>query len=81
MADLQTTSRPPRAGRSDAKPAPVIPLYPNGPNAPGEAAYRAVTPWRSRRDHTLDAIAEASARVARRKAEHQAQLAADTEVS
>jgi hypothetical protein len=76
--DLQTTSRPLRAKPPDAKPAPVIALFPGTANAPDEPPYR---PPPRRTGRAQDTVAEAMARVAVRKAEHQAQLAADTEVS
>jgi hypothetical protein len=71
-AEVPTTSHPPRVPEAPPK---IVELF---PGASQEARYRPPPRWSTRGQ---DAIAEASARVARRKAEHQAQLAADTEVS
>lgn len=69
---VSPTSHPSRAT------ANVIPLHPDSPNEPGAAAYRVVSPWRSRRDEVADRIAEASARRAKARADHQARLAEET---
>jgi DNA-binding transcriptional ArsR family regulator len=81
MADLRTAVTGPRAS-PDRKPAPVVALFPDSANAPDEKPYRALSPWRSgRRDFAADNLSEASARRRAAEAAHQAQLAADAEVS
>lgn len=77
-----TASRPLRAKPPDANPTPVIPLYPDSANAPDEKPYRAPPTFgRQWRTSATDTIAEATARRAAAKAAHQAQLAAEKEIS
>lgn len=76
MADLRTAVTGPRVS-PEREPAPVVALFPGTANAPDEKPYRLLSPWHSgRRDFAVDNLNEASARVAARKAAHQARLAA-----
>jgi hypothetical protein len=78
VAEVSPTSHPSRE-RGPSEPAPkVIALFPGTANAPNEQPYR---PPPRRTTRAQDAIAEAMARVAARKAEHQAQLAESKEIS
>jgi hypothetical protein len=65
-----------RATPPDEKTAPVIQLFQTSTDPPPPPPSPA---WRSRRDRAADAINESSARIAARRAENQARLAAGDE--